>query len=86
MVVPIRDLGNITQSSAIMSSNSLNLVPSQDIDMVVNPIGTMFDLNNNYNEVRGHSLDMSIHRPRSLSMSSSECDKKYYIHVCCSNH
>ena len=64
-----------------MSSNSLNLVPGQDIDIVVDPIGTMFDLDNNYDEVRDCSLDMSAHRPRSLSMSSSKYDKKYHIYV-----
>jgi len=55
MVAPIRDLGNITQSSAIMSNISLNSASSQDINMVINPIGTLFDLDNNYNEVRGRS-------------------------------
>ena len=49
--------------------------------MVVDPISTMFDLNNNYDKVRDHSLDMSAHRPRSPSMSSSECDEEYYVHV-----
>ena len=81
MVAPIRELGNLTQSSTIMSYNSSTLVSSQDIDMAVNPIGTMFDLNNNYDKVRGCSLDMSIHRPRSPSLSLSKCNKEYYIHV-----
>ena len=81
IVVSIRDLGNLTQSSAIMSYNSSNLVPSQDINMAVNPVRAMFDLNNNYNEVRGHSLDMSIHRPRSPSISLSECNEEYHTHV-----
>ena len=57
IVVPIRDLGNITQSSAIIS------------------------FNNNYDEVRGCSLDMSAYRPRSPSMSLNECDKKYHVHI-----
>ena len=65
-----------------MSQLSSNLVLSQDIDMVFDPVKTMFDLNNNFNKVRDHSLDLSIHRPRSLSslLSVSECDKEY--HVC----
>ena len=81
MVALIRDLGNITQSPAIMSSNSLNSVSGQDINIVIDPIGTMFDLDNNYDEVRGCSLDMSVHRPKSPSMSLSECDEEYHIHV-----
>jgi len=64
-----------------MSNISLNSAFSQDIDMVVNPIGTLFDLDNNYDEVRGRSLDLSIHRPRSPSMLLSKCDKEYYICV-----
>ena len=81
MVAPIRDLGNLTHSSAIMSQNSLNLVPSQDINMDVDPIEAMFDLNNNFDKVRGCSLDMSIHRPRSPSLLLSECDEEYHIRV-----
>ena len=82
MVVPIRELGNFTHPSAAMSQISSNLVPSQDIDMAVDSVKAMFDLNNNYNEVRGCSLDMSIYRSRSLSLSLlvSECEEEY--HVC----
>ena len=81
MVVFIRDLGNITQSSATMSSNSLNLIPGQDINMVIDPIDTMFNLDNNFDKVRGCSLDLSIHRPRSPLLLSSECDEEYHIHI-----
>ena len=80
MVAPIRDLGNITQPSDIMSSNSLKVVFNDDIDMVTNPIGAMFNLNNNFDEVRGYSLDVSVHKPRSPSVSSSESKEEY--HVC----
>ena len=41
----------------------------------------MFNLDNNLDEVRGCSLDMSIYRPRSPSLSSSECEEEYHIHV-----
>ena len=81
MVVPIRDLGNITQSSTTMSSNSLNLTPRQDIDMVIDPIDTMFNLDNNFDEVKGCSLDLSIHRPRFPLLLSSECDEEYHIRI-----
>ena len=81
MVVPIRDLGNITQSPTIMSFNSLDLVHRQNIDMVVNPIGAMFGLDYNYDKMRGHSLDMSVYRPRSPSMLLSKCNEEYHIRV-----
>jgi len=41
----------------------------------------MFDLDNNLDEVKGHSLDMSIHRPRSPSLLSSKYEKEYHIQV-----
>jgi len=65
MVAPIRDLGNIAQSSATMSSNFLKLVFEEDINMVTDPIGAMFNLNNNLDEVRGRSLDVSVTNQRS---------------------
>jgi len=47
--------------------------------METNYIEAMFDLDNNLDEVRGCSLDMSIHRPRSPSLSSSKSEEEYYI-------
>ena len=79
MVVPIRDQENITLSSTAMSFNSLDSVTIQEINMDVHPVGTMFELDHNNDKVRGHSLDASIHRPRSPSLSSSECNKEYHI-------
>jgi len=64
-----------------MSNISLNSASSQDINMVIDPVDTLFDLDNNYDEVRGHSLDLSIHRLRFPSMSSSEYDEEYHICV-----
>ena len=64
-----------------MSSNSLKSVFEEDIDMVTNPIGAMFNLNNNLDEVRSCSLDTSTHRPRSPSISSSENEEEYHICV-----
>ena len=81
MVVPMRDQGNITHSSTTMSFNTLDSVSIQELNMDVDPVSTMFELDHNDNEVRGHSLDVSIHRPRSPSMSSSKCDKEYQVHV-----
>jgi len=81
MVAPIRDQGNITHSTTIISFNSLKLTSGQDIDMDTNPIEAMFDLGKNLEVVRGCSLDMSIHRPRSPLLSSSECEEEYHIQV-----
>jgi len=81
MVVPIRKLGNITQTPAIMSFNSFNLASEDNIDMVTDPLGIMFNLNNNLDEVRGCSLDASAYRPRSPSLSSSENEEEYHICV-----
>jgi len=66
-----------------MSQLSSNLVPSQDIDIAINPVEAMFNLNNKFNEVRGHSLDLSIHRPRSLSLLLlvSDYDEEYHVHI-----
>ena len=79
MVVPIRDQGNITHSATTMSFNSLKLIPGQDINMETNSIEAMFNLDNNLDEVRGHSLDMSIHMPRFPSLSLDENREEYYI-------
>jgi len=81
MVALIRDQGNITHSSTTMSFNTLDSISIQELNMDVDPVSTMFELDHNDNEVRGHSLDMSIHRPRSSSMSSSECDEEYHIRI-----
>ena len=79
MVVPIRDQGNITPSATSMSFNSLNLTTKQDINIDTNPIKAMFNLNNNLDEVRGCSLDMSIHRPRSPSLLLSISEEEYHL-------
>jgi len=71
MVVPIRDQGNITHSSTTMSFNILDSVSIQELNMDVDPVSTMFELDHNDDEMRDRSLDVSIHRPKSSSMSSS---------------
>ena len=64
-----------------MSFNTLNSVSIQDLNMDVDSVSTMFKLDHNNNEVRDRSLDASIYRPKSPSMSLSKCDKEYYICV-----
>ena len=57
----------------------LNMASIQDINMVVNPLDNLFDIGKNFNEVRGCSLVLSTHRPRSPSISSSDCNKEYHV-------
>jgi len=64
-----------------MSFNTSDSVSSQDLNMDVDPVSTMFELDHIDDEVRDRSLDVSIHRPRSPSMFSSKCDKEYHICV-----
>jgi len=49
--------------------------------MVVDPLDNLFDIGDNFDEVRGYSLALSIHRPRSLSISLSDCDEEYQVWV-----
>ena len=64
-----------------MSFNTLNSISIQELNMDVDPVSTMFELDHNDNKMRGHSLDASIYRPRSPSMSLNKFDKEHYIHV-----
>ena len=81
IVAPKRELANITLSSTAMVNVSNNLTPNQNIDIVVDPLDNLFDIDNNYDEMRDHSLALSVHKPRSLSISSSKYSEEYYIHV-----
>jgi len=81
MVASIRDQGNITHSSTTMSFNTLDSVSIQELNINVDPISTMFELDHNDDEVRGCSLDASIHRLRSPSMSLNKYDEEYHIRV-----
>ena len=47
----------------------------QDIDMAVDPVENLFT----DDEMRGHLLALSVHRPRSYSISLSESDEEYYV-------
>jgi len=77
--MPIRKLGNILSSTIVTSSNSSIMDSSQDINMVINLLENLFDIGDNYDEVRGRSLEISAYKPRSLSILPSKCDKEYYI-------
>jgi len=81
MVVPIRELGNITPSTSAIYSTTNNITLIQDSDMVFEPLDNLLSLDDKFDKVRDCSLVLSVHRPRSSSMSSSECDKEYHICV-----
>ena len=68
-------------SALTTHSTTNNMASSNDIDMVVNPLDNLFDIGDNFNEVRSHSLALSVHRPRSPSLFSSNCEKEYHIRV-----
>ena len=65
-----------------MSSNSLKPTYDLDINMAEDPIEAIFNLNN---KVRGCSLDLSIHKPRSPSPSPSTISnlskEEYALHI-----
>ena len=79
--MPIRELRNIIFSTVTTCSTTNNIASIQDIDMIVDSLDNLFDINNNFDEMRNHSLALSIHRPRSPSIPSSNCDKEYHIRV-----
>jgi len=81
MVVPIRESANITHTSTAMANISDNLTPNSDINMVIDPKDNIYNIGEGFEERRGCSLSFSIHKPRSPSISSSECSKDYHIHV-----
>ena len=64
-----------------MANISNNLTPNTDINMVINLEDNIFNIGNDFEEGRGHSLLFSMHKPRSPSISSSECSKDYHIYV-----
>jgi len=57
------------------------MASSNDIDMVVDPLDNLFDIGDNFNEVRGHSLALSAHRPRSPLLFLSNCKEEYHIRI-----
>jgi len=49
----------------------------QDNNMIIDPVEDIFP----DDEVRGHSLALSIHKPRSPSISLSKSEEEYHVHV-----
>jgi len=55
-----------------------HMTSNNDVTIGVNSFDALFqNACNNFDEVRGRSLALSVHNPKTLSMSSSDC-KKYY--------
>ena len=81
MVAPIRELANITLSSTTMANISNNISLIQDIDMVVDLLDNLFDIGDNFDKMRNCSLALSAYRPKTPSISLSECSEDYHIHV-----
>ena len=78
MVVYIRDLENIASFTPNFHSTIHNMASNNDINIVINPFNNLFEnISNNFDEVRGRSLVLSTHYPRTSSMSSSNYNKDY---------
>ena len=58
-----------------------NLTPNPDIDMVIDTMDNLFDIGNSFDNERGRLLLLSMHKPRSPSISSSECSEECHVHV-----
>ena len=82
MVVPIRDLGNMMADTHTFHSITLNIASNSDVNMVDDSFDKLFEnISNNFDEVRGYSLALSAHRPRTPSMSSSNCNEDYVTRI-----
>ena len=64
-----------------MANISNNLTPNSDINMVIDPEDNIYNIGNGFEEERGHSLLFSMYKPRSPSISSSECSEDYHVHI-----
>jgi len=58
-----------------------NSTPNSDINMVFDPDNNIYDIGEGFEEGRGRSLSSSIHKPRSPSISSSDCSEDYHVRV-----
>jgi len=81
MVASIRELANITHFTTAITNISNNSTPNFDINMVFDPEDNIYNISDGFEEGRGCSLLFSIHKPRSPSISSSECSEDYHVHV-----
>ena len=64
-------------SNTTVHSTTHNIARIQDNNMVVDPVEDLFE----DNEVRDHSLALSMHKLRSSSISSSKSKEEYHIYI-----
>jgi len=82
MVVPIRDLGNLTSKTLSIHESTLNMTVSNNMDIRIDLFDWLFqDTNNFFDKVWGCSLAQSAHSPKTLSISLRECEESYAEHL-----
>ena len=82
MIAPIRDLRNITSNTLTICESTLNMTANNDMDMGVDSFDQLFqDASDFFDKVRGCSLAQSAYSPRTLFISSSECEESYIKHL-----
>ena len=82
MIVPIRDLGNITSKTFSIRESTLNMTASNNMNMEVDSFDRLFQGTNNFfDEVQGCSLAQSVYSPRTFSISLSKCEESYAEHL-----
>jgi len=82
MVTSIRDFGNKFFSISAFYTPESNMTHSSNIDMtgkIVNNI--LKSACDNYNKMRDHMITSNTHSSRTVSMSSSKCNKDYITKV-----
>ena len=78
IVVFIRDLENIMFDTHTFHSLTLNMASNDDINMAVDSFDNLFkNISNNFDEMRGRSLALSVYSFKTSLMFSSDFDKDY---------
>ena len=78
MVVPIRDLGNITSNTLTICESILNMKANDDVEMEVNLFDQLFQSTcNKCDEVWDCFLAQSAHSPKTSSISWSKYEESY---------
>ena len=81
-IAPIRDLGDMTFDTLTFYAITLNMASDDNITMGVDSFNALFwNTCDNYDEVRGHSLALSAHSPRTALMFSSDYKEDYAIRL-----
>ena len=81
-IAPIRDLGNMTSDTLTFYAITLNMALDDNVTMDVNLFNALFwNAYDNYDEVRGHSLALSAHSPRTALMFLSDYEEDYAIRL-----